>query len=432
MSILIIIILFESIDLIRNKNKIYTGITVLGMPLEGLTMEEARLVLEPVVKKITDSNRVLVFENEKIIINPGEHLQSSADLSVIIKNAYNVCRNGNIVKRIGERISVWKNGYEVPFEVDYSEKKLLDLFKKIDVTISRVPEEAKLEAKRIIESVTGIKLDREKFKNELIENLNCIDDTKYEINISVTTTNPDTSTLDILGKLGIKHRLADYSTSIEGKEKNTIYNIALASEMVNGIIIEPESIFSFNHYVGPAEKEDGYKESTIIANGKFVNGYGGGVCQVASTLYNALILGNFEIVQRYNHSVYGDATKYVPLGRDSGIFFGYKDLKFKNNYSDDIVIFVKVMGDTLRVVILGEEENNSEIEIISKDKKIIDYEIIREKDIDLGKGQEVVAQEGVNGYEIKTYRVVRQNGEEKIELLSSDVYKSVPMIIKEN
>ena len=68
----------------------------------------------------------------------------------------------------------------------------------------------------------------------------------------------------------------------------------------------------------------------------------------------------------------------------------------------------------------------------SVDQKIIDYEIIREKDIDLGKGQEVVAQEGVNGYEIKTYRVVRQNGEEKIELLSSDVYKSIPMIIKEN
>jgi len=431
MSIIIIVILFESIDLIRNKNKIYSGVTVLGIPLEGLTREEARLVIEPMVKKITDSNRVLVFENEKIIVNPGEHLKVSADLSVIVKNAYDICRNGSIVKRVGERISVWKNGYEIPFELDYSEEKLLDLFKKIDITVSRVPGEAELKNKRIIESVTGIKLDREKFKNELIENLNCIDDTKYEINISVITTNPGTSTLDILEKLGIKHRLADYSTSIKGKEKNTIYNIALAAEMINGIIIEPESIFSFNHYVGPAEKEDGYKESTIIANGKFVNGYGGGVCQVASTLYNALILGNFEIVQRYNHSVYGDATKYVPLGRDSGIFYGYKDLKFKNNYGD-IVIFAKVTRDTLRVVILGKEENNAEIEIINKDKKIIDYEIIREKDIDLGKGQEVVAQEGVNGYEIKTYRIVRQNGEEKIELLSSDVYKSVPMIIKEN
>ena len=74
----------------------------------------------------------------------------------------------------------------------------------------------------------------------------------------------------------------------------------------------------------------------------------------------------------------------------------------------------------------------TEIEIISKDKKVIDYEIIRGKDSDLGKGQEFITQEGINGCKIKTYRIIRQDGTEKIELLSSDIYKSVPMIIKEN
>jgi len=430
--IFIMVILLGSVDLVRNKNKIYSGVKVLKMPLGGLTREEAIIVLEPMVKKITDSDRILVFENEKISVNPSEHLHASIDLSIVVKSAYDVCRKGNIIKRIKERISSWKNEYEVPFEVGFSEEKLQDLLNKIDLAISRIPKEAKLENKKIIESIMGIKLDKEKFRNELIKSLNDLDEEKYEIDILVTTTNPVTNTLDILGKLGIKYNLADYSTSIKGKEENTIYNIDLSAKMINGIVVEPDSIFSFNHYVGPAEKEDGYKESTIIANGKFVNGYGGGVCQVSSTLYNALILGNFEITQRYNHSVYGDATKYVPLGRDSGIFYGYKDLKFKNNYDENIAIFAKVIGDTVRVVILGGKENDSEIEIISKGKKIIDYEIIREKDDDLGKGQEHIVQEGVNGYEIKTYRVIKQNGEEKIELLSSDIYKSVPMIIKEN
>ena len=97
-----------------------------------------------------------------------------------------------------------------------------------------------------------------------------------------------------------------------------------------------------------------------------------------------------------------------------------------------MVVFVKVIGDRLRVIVLGKTKNEAEVEIINKDKKVIDYEIIREKDPDLGKGQEFIAQEGVNGYEIKTYRIIRQNATEKIELLSSDVYKSVPMIIKEN
>lgn len=202
--------------------------------------------------------------------------------------------------------------------------------------------------------------------------------------------------------------------------------------MINGRLVKPQEVFSFNKYVGPAEKEDGYKESTIIANGRFENGYGGGVCQVSSTLYNAVLLANLPIVERYNHSIYGDATRYVPLGRDSAIFFGYKDLRFKNNLDNEIVIFAKVLGDVLQVNIFGQYPDKPEIEIISKDKKVIDYQIIREKDPGLEANQEIVIQEGVPGYKVKTYRIIRKNGEEKIELLSDDNYKSVPMIIKEN
>ena len=431
-SFIILLICFTGIDLIRNKGKIYTGVTVLGAPLGGLNKEDARQVIEPMIEERINSNRILVFEDEKFLINPREQLLASVDLSAIIENAFNICRNGNIIRRIGERVSTWKNEYEIPFQVNYDENKFDDLLNRIDKTINRFPKEAELKNGRIIESVTGIELDKGKFKEEFITNINSIVGEKYEMDIPVITKNPNVSTLDILENTGMKYRLADYSTSIQGKEENTIYNIDIAAKMINGIVVDSNEVFSFNHFVGPAEKEDGFKESTIIANGKFVNGYGGGVCQVASTLYNALILGNFEIVERYNHSVYGDATKYVPLGRDSGIFYGYKDLKFRNNYDDNVVVFVKVIGDRLRVIVLGKTKNEAEVEIINKDKKVIDYEIIREKDPDLGKGQEFIAQEGVNGYEIKTYRIIRQNATEKIELLSSDVYKSVPMIIKEN
>jgi vancomycin resistance protein VanW len=137
-------------------------------------------------------------------------------------------------------------------------------------------------------------------------------------------------------------------------------------------------------------------------------------------------------VERYNHSVYGEATKYVPLGQDAAIFYGFKDLKFKNNSDHSIVIFSKVFRDTIQVSILGGNENKAEVEIISKDKKVIDYQVIREKDSKLEAGQEIVAQEGVPGYQIKTYRIVRKNGDEKIEFLAEDTYKSVPMIIREN
>ena len=81
--------------------------------------------------------------------------------------------------------------------------------------------------------------------------------------------------------------------------------------------------------------------------------------------------------------------------------------------------------------IFGGNEGKVEVEIINKDKKVIDYQIIREKDSKLEAGQEIVLQEGVPGYQIRTYRVVRKDGEEKIEFLAEDTYNSVPMIIRE-
>jgi len=86
------------------------------------------------------------------------------------------------------------------------------------------------------------------------------------------------------------------------------------------------------------------------------------------------------IVERYNHSVYGEATKYVPLGQDAAIFYGFKDLKFKNNSDHVIVIFSKVFRDTIQVSIFGGNEDKAEVEIISKDKRVIEYPVIREED----------------------------------------------------
>jgi len=259
-----------------------------------------------------------------------------------------------------------------------------------------------------------------------------LDGEKFISNLPVTIVDPKITTQNILTELAINGELGTYSTTLENKEENTIYNIKLASEVINGILVKPQEIFSFNKYVGPAEKADGYKESTIIANGIFVNGYGGGICQVSSTLYNAVLLANLPIVERYNHSVYGEVTKYVPLGQDAAIFYGYKNLRFKNNLEHGIVVFAKVLGDKLQINIMGQNKDKFEVEIISKDQKVIDYQIIKEKDSKLEAGQEVVVQEGVPGYQIKTYRIVRKEGEEKIEFLSEDTYKSVPMIININ
>ena len=430
--IVVAVSLVDAVDIYRNRGKILPGVSAFGVELEGLTKEEAREILRPIAAKIIDSPRILVFEDKEFKFIPHKELDAFIDLNRVVEDTYAIARTGNIFKRIKDRIVVWRKGYEVPFRAEFNLQKFEDFQNRIISRINRSPGDAYVEGNRLIESRIGVKLDAERFKEEINKTLLNLDDEKYILNIPVITVDPKVTTQNILTELAVNGELGRYSTSLENKEENTIYNIRLASEVINGILVKPQEIFSFNKYVGPAEKADGYKEGTIIANGVFVNGYGGGICQVSSTLYNAVLLANLPIVERYNHSVYGEATKYVPLGQDAAIFYGFKDLKFKNNSDHVIVIFSKVFRDTIQVSIFGGNENKAEVEIISKDKRVIEYQVIREKNSKLKAGQEVVVQEGVPGYQIKTYRIVRKDGEEKIEFLAEDTYKSVPMIIKEN
>ncbi|MCJ7657390.1 MAG: VanW family protein [Candidatus Atribacteria bacterium] len=430
--IMVAVSLVDAVDLYKNRNKILPGVSAFGVELEGLKKEDAREILQPIASKMIDSPRILVFEDQEITMIPYTELGAFIDLNRVVEETYSIARTGNIFRRVKNRIGVWRKGYEVPFQTEFNPQKFEDLQNKISSLIDRVPRDAYIEGNRIIESRIGVKLDLEKFKEEINESLKSLDEEKYIVSLPVITVDPKITTQNILKELAIDGELGIYPTSLENKEENTIYNIKLASEVINGIVVKPQDIFSFNKYVGPAEKADGYKESTIIANGVFVDGYGGGICQVSSTLYNAALLANLTIVERFNHSLYGEATKYVPLGQDAAVFYGFKNLRFKNSSDHTIVIFSKVFRDTLQVSIFGGNEGEAEIEIISKDKKVIDYQVIREKDSKLEAGQEKVVQEGVPGYQIKTYRIVRKGGEEKIEFLAEDTYNSVPMIIREN
>ena len=429
--IIVVLSLVDAVDIYINRNKMLPGVSAFGIELEGLKKEEAREILQPIASKMIDSSRILVFEDKEFKFIPHKELDAFIDLNRVAEETYAIARTGSVFKRIKDRIVVWRQGYKVPFQAEFNQQKFEDFQNRISSLINRMPRDAYVEGNRIIESRTGIKLDLEKFKEEITESINSLNEEKYILNLPVITVDPKITTQNILKELAISGELGVYSTSLENKEENTIYNIRLSSEVINGILVKPQEVFSFNKYVGPAEKADGYKESTIIANGIFVNGYGGGVCQVSSTLYNAVLLANLPIVERYNHSVYGEATEYVPLGQDAAIFYGFKNLRFKNNSDNAVVIFSKVFRDTLQVSIFGGNEDKAEVEIISKDKKVIDYQIIREKDSKLEVGQKIVVQEGVPGYQIKTYRIVIKDGEEKIEFLAEDTYKSVTMIIRE-
>ncbi len=134
----------------------------------------------------------------------------------------------------------------------------------------------------------------------------------------------------------VETQISTFSTNIYDKDDNRVYNIGLAINKINGTIVKKGEIFSFNDTVGPMGEEQGFKKAIgFDSDGEKIDMFGGGMCQISSTLYNAALIVNLEIVERHAHS---RRVYYVPKDKDATIYYGSLDLKFKNTTENDIKI----------------------------------------------------------------------------------------------
>jgi len=142
------------------------------------------------------------------------------------------------------------------------------------------------------------------------------------------------------------NEISSFSTPIKDKNENRVHNIKIAAEELDGTVIEPGEVFSFNETVGKRTKEKGYREATIFVDGEKSKGVGGGVCQVSTTLYNAALEADMEIIERHRHS---REVSYVEESRDAAVVYNSKDLRFKNTRDFPVEIKVTVTDDEIRV-----------------------------------------------------------------------------------
>jgi len=142
--------------------------------------------------------------------------------------------------------------------------------------------------------------------------------------------------------------LAMHETEFDTSEENRNTNIALAAQSINGKIVQPDEIFSYNEAVGPTIEERGYKKSTVYANGVKKENFGGGVCQVSTTLHNAAKEAGMEIVERHDHSL---PVTYAESGEEAATSYGIIDFKFKNNQQHPVKIVSSVVEGKIKVTI---------------------------------------------------------------------------------
>lgn len=229
-------------------------------------------------------------------------------------------------------------------------------------------------------------------------------------------------TVKSLGQEAFPDLLATYSTTYSTGNANRATNISLAVKSVNGYVLMPGETFSYNSTVGERTASRGYKEAGVYLNGEVTTGLGGGICQVSSTLYNAILLANLEIVERSNHTF---KPTYVPAGQDATVSWGAPDFKFKNNRNYPIRISASTSNGTILFNVYGlKSDDDYQVKILSYEVGSIPFSTQYQETSSLPSGTQKVSQAGSNGCKTQTYKVLYKNGAEVSKtLLNSDTYK---------
>lgn len=252
------------------------------------------------------------------------------------------------------------------------------------------------------------------------------DKEEYVIPLKITIAE---ITLSDLGEEAFPNTLGTFTTRYDASNKNRSNNISVATDKIDGTVILPGETFSYNQILGKRTIEAGYKEAGAYAGGKVVQEVGGGICQVSSTLYNAVLYANLEIVERSSHYF---ETSYVDAGRDATVSWGTVDFKFKNNRQYPIKIEANSNSGVTKISIKGiYEETEYEVVIQSKITSYIDKTVRYEEDDSLEAGQEEVIQGGHDGCNSEAYKILKLNGNVVSKtLLSKDSYHALEKIVK--
>ena len=242
---------------------------------------------------------------------------------------------------------------------------------------------------------------------------------EYTIPLKITYPNITTNQI---GNAAFPDLLSQFSTSFTSSGYNRSTNIILASSKLNGLVLMPGEEFSYNQSVGQRTKAAGFKEAGAYSNGKVVQEVGGGICQVSSTLYNAVLYANLEIVERTNHYF---NPGYVKAGLDATVSWGGPDFRFKNNRNYPIRIVTDTSGKKLKVYIYGRKtDDNCTVVLDPRYVASVPYKTTYQKDSSLGSGESWVISSGSNGCKTATYKYVYDKNGTLVssECISRDTY----------
>jgi len=427
-----LIILFSTVSLIATNaafiftDNIYEGVSIGTIPVGGLSVAEAKNTILVAFKDRTAKAPITVsYQNTTWSITP-QDIDLTINADDLAMQAHHVGRRGNIINILTERYVTVNSGYTVPFTQNYNYDKLYALLTNISKFIDRDPQNASLVYNNnihITPEIWGQQVDLPASLADITSKLNS--GIPFSSELTVINQPPSIVSQDLTD---IDNLIAVFTTQFDPNNKNRYQNIVISAEKVNNILVQSGAVFSFNQAVGLRLPEYGYKEAPVLVDGKLLLDWGGGVCQVSTTLYNATLLADMQIEERSSHF---QPPSYVPLGQDAAVADNLLDFKFKNISPYNIYLTSEVINNQLTVSIFGKQISNSPDIHIESVAKSIGYNTLIKQDNSLILGQQIIESPGQKGFEVQTYRVKMMNRQEiSRENLSSDEFKPDDRIIR--
>lgn len=295
-----------------------------------------------------------------------------------------------------------------------------------DIDLEKILTEVKKEAKDAYLSENPLEIHVEQSGIDIAVSLEeakkIISEDKDEYTIPLKITEPSI-TVASFGDKAFTDKLATFSTNYDASNINRNNNLVLAAEKLNGTIVNPGEEFSYNKTIGERTISAGFKEAKAYANGDVVLDVGGGICQLSSTLYNAVLLSNLNVTERHSHYF---KTAYVSAGRDATVSWGTVDFRFENNRKYPIKIEATAGDGVVTVNLLGiKQDDDLTVMIDSKETSVIERKVET-----VPQGQ--ATREGEDGCTSETYKTLLKNGIIISKtLVSKDTYNALSKRVRQ-
>lgn len=225
---------------------------------------------------------------------------------------------------------------------------------------------------------------------------------------------------------GAEREIASYTTSLNGRTPSQVHNVATALRSVNGKVLMPGETFSFLKSVGPWTADRGYRKAPVSYDGELVRSYGGGVCQLSSTLYNTALLAGLEIVERHSHHW---PARYAPIGRDAAVAHEEVDLRFRNSLPVPVRLSCSIEGEKLKCAVRAACRPGCRVEVKTE---LVSVTRPAEVFQDQARGpvRWKLTVRGHPGYHVVTYRKFFANGRTRREFISEDTYQPMNRLVR--